>query len=53
MEKSALRSTPVGSKFQVQIFSLQKPVHEGEDLHNHLVLPEVIAPFVNDLIPPL
>ena len=45
-----LQSAPVGCELEVQVLPLEKAVHQREDLHHHLVLPQIVALLVDDLI---
>ena len=47
-----MRPAPVGCEAQVQVLALEQAVHEREDLDDQLVLPQVVAALVNDLVPP-
>ena len=43
---------PVGCEAQVQVLALEQAVHEREDLHDQLVLAQVVAALVDHLVPP-
>ena len=42
---------PVRRQLEVQVFSLEEPVHEGQDLDDQLILPQVIASLVDQHVP--
>ena len=51
IQRTPLRRAPVGRQAQVQVLALQQAVHELEELHHQLVLPQVVARLVDQRVP--